>query len=81
MRARGIGVNLHYIPVHTQPWYRKLSFEFGMFPEAEKYYLEAIILPLFPAMSEEDQDRVVEALKKNCPRNSLKDTEGKEIQS
>lgn len=47
----GIGINLHYIPVHTQPYYRKLGFSQGDFPQAEMYYLEAISLPMFPALS------------------------------
>jgi UDP-4-amino-4,6-dideoxy-N-acetyl-beta-L-altrosamine transaminase len=63
MRERGIGVNLHYIPVHTQPYYRRLGFQAGDFPEAERYYREAISLPLFPAMSEDEQTAVVEALR------------------
>ena len=62
MRGKGIGVNLHYIPVHTQPWYRQMGFEPGMFPESEKYYQEALTLPLFPAMTEDDQDKVVKTL-------------------
>jgi UDP-4-amino-4,6-dideoxy-N-acetyl-beta-L-altrosamine transaminase len=63
MRAAGIGVNLHYIPVHTQPYYQRLGFKWGDFPEAEKYYGEAISLPLFYDLSLADQDRVVAALK------------------
>ncbi|MFP4452942.1 MAG: UDP-4-amino-4,6-dideoxy-N-acetyl-beta-L-altrosamine transaminase [Desulfobacterales bacterium] len=63
LRDQGIGVNVHYIPVHTQPYYRRMGFEWGMFPEAEQYYQEAITLPLFPAMTGEEQDRVVDALK------------------
>ena len=62
LRERGVGVNLHYIPVHLQPYYRQLGFEPGQYPEAEAYYQEAISLPLFPALSEEDQDSVVAAL-------------------
>jgi dTDP-4-amino-4,6-dideoxygalactose transaminase len=62
MRARGIGVNVHYIPVHLQPFYRKKGFSEGMFPEAERYYREAITLPLFPEMSEVDVSRVKDAL-------------------
>ncbi len=67
MRDQGIGVNLHYIPVHTQPYYRELGFQLGDCPEAEKYYQEALTLPLFPGMTEEDQDRVVGALKRILP--------------
>jgi UDP-4-amino-4,6-dideoxy-N-acetyl-beta-L-altrosamine transaminase len=62
LRAAGIGVNLHYIPVHTQPYYRALGFSSGQFPEAERYYAEAVTLPLFPAMTDADQERVVAAL-------------------
>jgi UDP-4-amino-4,6-dideoxy-N-acetyl-beta-L-altrosamine transaminase len=63
MRKSGIGVNLHYMPIHLQPYYRALGFSPGMFPEAEAYGESAITLPLFPAMSENDQDQVVAALK------------------
>jgi UDP-4-amino-4,6-dideoxy-N-acetyl-beta-L-altrosamine transaminase len=62
MRAAGIGVNVHYIPVHTQPYYRRLGFETGMFPEAESYYEDAITLPLFSKMTNAEQDTVVAAL-------------------
>ena len=62
MRNRGIGVNLHYIPVHTQPYYRKLGFQPGQFPVAERYYRCAISIPIFHTMSEPQQDRVVAAL-------------------
>jgi dTDP-4-amino-4,6-dideoxygalactose transaminase len=62
LRAAGIGVNLHYIPVHTQPYYRQLGFNHGDFPGAERYYAEAISLPLFATMTEQQQDQVVSAL-------------------
>lgn len=62
LRASGIGVNLHYIPVYTQPYYRQLGFAHGDFPEAERYYAEAISLPLFATMTEQQQDQVVAAL-------------------
>lgn len=64
MRTSGIGVNLHYIPVHLQPYYQRLGFKAGDFPEAEKYYSEAITLPMYPKLSCSDQDQVVDALKK-----------------
>lgn len=64
LREQGVGVNLHYIPVHTQPYYQAMGFQSGDFPEAERYYTEAISLPLFPTMTEAQQDEVVEALKK-----------------
>jgi UDP-4-amino-4,6-dideoxy-N-acetyl-beta-L-altrosamine transaminase len=63
LRAGGIGVNVHYIPVHTQPYYRRLGFKPGDFPEAEKYYAGALSLPLFYGLSEADQDYVAATLK------------------
>lgn len=62
LRAQGIGVNVHYMPVHLQPDYQKLGFARGMFPESERYYEEAITLPMFPAMTDEDVVRVKNAL-------------------
>lgn len=62
LREQGIGVNLHYIPVHTQPYYQQIGFKTGDFPEAERYYAEAISLPMFQTMSEEQQDQVIAAL-------------------
>ncbi|WP_459657429.1 UDP-4-amino-4,6-dideoxy-N-acetyl-beta-L-altrosamine transaminase [Vibrio rotiferianus] len=62
LRGKGIGVNLHYIPVHTQPYYEKMGFSEGDFPESERYYREAISLPMFHAMSEMQQDTVVQVL-------------------
>jgi len=62
LRKLGIGVNLHYIPVHTQPYYKDMGFKTGDFPEAERYYAEAISLPMFQTMSEAQQDEVVQAL-------------------
>jgi dTDP-4-amino-4,6-dideoxygalactose transaminase len=63
MRAANIGVNVHYIPVHTQPHYRRMGFTVGMFPEAEHYYSEVISLPMYAGMTEAQLDRVVMALK------------------
>lgn len=62
MRTAGIGVNVHYIPIHLQPYYRRLGFEPGAFPTAERYYSRALTLPLFPALTEAEQDKVVHAL-------------------
>lgn len=64
LREQDIGVNLHYIPVHTQPYYQKMGFRGGDFPEAESYYGEAISLPMFSAMTEHQQDEVVAAVHK-----------------
>lgn len=63
LRAAGIGVNVHYIPVHLQPYYRQLGFQPGDFPEAERYYRAAISLPLYATLIEANQDRVVAALR------------------
>lgn len=63
LRAAGIGVNVHYIPVHLQPHYRRMGFAPGDFPEAEAYYAEAISLPMFPTLAEAQQDKVVAVLK------------------
>jgi UDP-4-amino-4,6-dideoxy-N-acetyl-beta-L-altrosamine transaminase len=62
LRAAGIGVQLHYSPVHLQPYYRRLGFSEGDFPEAEAYARNAISLPLYPGLQEEEQDRVVHVL-------------------
>ena len=62
MREGGIGVNVHYIPVHTQPYYTDMGFSEGDFPAAEAYYAAAISLPMFPALTDEEQDKVVGTL-------------------
>jgi dTDP-4-amino-4,6-dideoxygalactose transaminase len=62
LRAAGIGVNVHYIPVHLQPWYRRLGFRPGDFPNAEAYYAGALSLPLWPGLSDAMQDEVVAQL-------------------
>lgn len=63
LRQRGIGVNLHYIPVHLQPYYRELGFRRGQYPEAEAHGNEAISLPLYPGLTNEEQDSVIKVLK------------------
>ena len=62
LRAAGIGVNVHYIPVHTQPFYRRLGFKPGDFPAAEAYYAQALSLPMFPTLTDAQQGEVVTAL-------------------
>jgi len=64
LRDAEVGVNVHYIPVHTQPYYQQMGFRFGDFPEAERYYRETISLPLYPGLSEAQQDHVVATLQK-----------------
>lgn len=63
LRRRGIGVNLHYTPVHLQPYYRQLGFRPGQYPQAEAYAETALTLPLYPTLSESQQDSVVAALR------------------
>lgn len=63
MRASGIGVNVHYLPVHLQPYYRRMGFAAGDFPVAEAYYARALTLPLYPGLSDALQDQVVAALR------------------
>ena len=64
LRQLGIGVNLHYIPVHLQPYYQRLGFSEGEFPEAEAYYRHAFSLPLFPTMTSLQQEQVVQGMRK-----------------
>ena len=63
LRRSGIGVQVHYIPVHLQPDYQRLGFREGDFPVAESYYGRAISLPMYPGLSDADQLRVVETLR------------------
>ena len=63
LRAAGIGVNVHYIPVHLQPYYRELGFCPGDFPAAEAYYSEALTLPLHAGMLDSEQDQLIAALR------------------
>ena len=59
LRLEGIGVQVHYIPVHTQPFYQKRGFRLGDYPECEHYYEEALSLPIFPALTNAEQDKIV----------------------
>ncbi|MDB4042758.1 UDP-4-amino-4,6-dideoxy-N-acetyl-beta-L-altrosamine transaminase [Gammaproteobacteria bacterium] len=64
MQKAGVGVNLHYIPVYRHPYYEMLGFEVGYCPEAEKYYHEAISIPLFPDLQKQEQMLVINTLNK-----------------
>ena len=67
LRAQDILVNLHYIPVHTQPYYRnKYRYDWGKCPAAEAYYRQALSLPLYPMMSDDDVEHVIRAVKEIC---------------
>lgn len=62
LRRAGIGVNVHYIPIHLQPYYRRLGFKPGDFPQAERFYERALSIPLYPGLTEEMQDVVIQSL-------------------
>ena len=64
LRENGIGVNVHYIPIHTQPYYLQFGFKVGDFPNSESYYNRVISIPLFHSMTIEQQDEVLNALMK-----------------
>lgn len=64
VRAQNVAINLHYIPVYRQPYYQSMGFKLGDFPEAERYYGEAISLPMFPTMTQIQQNKVIEALRR-----------------
>jgi UDP-4-amino-4,6-dideoxy-N-acetyl-beta-L-altrosamine transaminase len=68
LRARGVGVNVHYIPVHRHPYYARMGFKPGDFPEAERYYAGALSLPMFPALTGAQQQTVIEALSDSLAR-------------
>lgn len=63
LREKGIGVNVHYIPVHTQPYYENIGFKQGDFPEAESYYASAISLPMYPDLTQPQIDYIYQSLK------------------
>lgn len=68
LRAAGIGANLHYAPIHLQPFWRARGFAPGDFPAAERYGARALTIPLFPKLTEAQQDRVVEVLAETLAR-------------
>ena len=64
LRQSGLGVNLHYIPIHMQPYYQKMGFKKGDFPIAEAYYSRAISIPIYQSLTFDLQDKVVAILKR-----------------
>jgi len=62
LREGGVGVNIHYIPVHTQPFYQRMGFAIGDYPKAEEYYARALTLPMFPTMSRRQQNQVIDVM-------------------
>ena len=65
LRSKNIGVQVHYIPVHMHPYYQSLGFKLGDFPASEKFYSEIISIPIFPSLTQEEQDTVIKTLEKN----------------
>ncbi|MBY6269776.1 DegT/DnrJ/EryC1/StrS family aminotransferase, partial [Parageobacillus thermoglucosidasius] len=65
LRAENIGVHVHYIPVYWHPYYQKLGYRKGICPKAERWYEQALTLPIFPKMTNEDVSDVIEAVKRN----------------
>lgn len=63
LRNKDVGVNVHYIPVHLQPYYKNLGYKSGDYPIAEEYYSKVISIPMFASMSEEEQDYVIDRIK------------------
>jgi len=63
MRCAGVAVNLHYIPLYRQPYYRQFGYVYDDFPNAEKYYAEAISLPIYPALTEMQQEKVFDSIR------------------
>lgn len=63
LRSRKIGVNVHYIPIHLQPFYRQFGFKEGQFPESELYYKEAISLPIYPDLTDKSLKKVIDTLR------------------
>ena len=63
LRSKGIGVNLHYIPIYLHPYYKRLGYKKGLCPKAERYYKETITLPLYPGMSNSETEEVVKFTK------------------
>ena len=63
LREQGIGVNVHYIPIHTQPFYKRLPYDLGNYPVAESFYEKVITIPLFHSMSDLEQRKVIESIK------------------
>ena len=62
-REKGLYLQIHYIPVHTQPYYRELGYNWGDYPNAERYYEQCISLPLYPELTDEDLKEIVKRVK------------------
>ena len=68
LRKNNIGVNLHYYPVHLQPYYKKLGFKEGNYINSEEYSKEAISLPIYPNLNRKDQNRICKIIKEEIQK-------------
>ena len=66
LHRNDVKVNVHYRPIHTQPFWQNRGFKFGLFPNSELYYSKAISLPIFYDLNDEMQDCVINVLQKSC---------------
>jgi dTDP-4-amino-4,6-dideoxygalactose transaminase len=64
LKQAGLYLQVHYIPVHTQPYFQKLGFKVGDYPNAEKYYEQTLSLPLHPRLNDRDIKNIVEVIKR-----------------
>ena len=71
MRSNGVGVNLHYIPIYRQPYYERMGFTPSEYPESEKYYSQAVSLPIFPGLTEMQQEYIANAVHKSLEKSKL----------
>lgn len=69
LRSKNIWVQVHYIPVHMHPYYQRLGFKLGDFPASEKFYSEIISIPIFPSLTQEEQDIVIKTLREELTKN------------
>ena len=65
LKSNGVLCNVHYIPVHLQPYYRQLGFNTGDFPSAESYYSEALTLPIYPGLTANEQEKIITLIKES----------------
>ena len=64
LRKKGIYTNVHYLPIHLQPFFKKLGFKTNQFPNSEKYGREALSIPIYPNLNTKDQNKVIKEIKK-----------------
>ena len=65
LKSRGIAANVHYIPIHLQPFWQRLGFKTGDFPSSEQYYSQTLTIPLFPSLTKNQQDYVIDNIQES----------------